>query len=108
MKCQQGKTCVKRPSTAPSFPKGAKFCTGCDKPGKDVKPLSGKSNKDVQPLSDRTIKSNISVLGFLKESVFQGDHSGIDRMAGEMRSELRRRRRQHTGLRTATTTTQNG
>ena len=81
MKCQKGKTCPKQPPNTPPIPKGAKICTGCDKPG-----------KDIQPLSDKALKNNIAILGYLKKSVFNGDHPGIDRMVGEMKDEIESRK----------------
>jgi hypothetical protein len=37
MKCQKGKACRKQPSNAPRLPANTKYCTGCDKIGKDKK-----------------------------------------------------------------------
>jgi len=35
MKCQAKRQCVKMPGSVRKLPKGVKWCTGCDKTGKD-------------------------------------------------------------------------
>ena len=90
MKCQKNKECPKRPSTAIPLPDDAKFCTGCSKPSKDVTPK--KHGKKASPLTEVQISSSINILGFFKDSVFGGDHPGIDKMVKEMQDVLKKRK----------------
>lgn len=46
-----------------------------------------KQNREVKPLSSEQIDSNISILSYMKDSIFQGDHPGIDKIIEDMKQQ---------------------
>lgn len=91
MKCQKNRVCKKQPENSLPPPKNAKFCTGCDKPSKDVADVKPKLKK-ARKLSAQELRTNINILNNIKDSIFQGNHSGIDHIVSELWQNLEKRK----------------